>query len=481
MAIIDGTNLADIIKPKDNPADNDKLDRDDIINGLAGDDDIESGKGDDLINAGPGNDIATGGNDDDTINGAEGDDQLFGGKGDDIIYGGDGDDILNGGGNEDTLFGGDGNDILNGADKKKADILDGGNGIDFADYSDAKGKQTIYFDPAENSKGERSKDTWISIEGVFGATKSNNKIYGADTDDRIIGGDKKDELYGGSGMDSLEGRAGNDKLFGDGGFDILNGGRGSDELTGGQDTDLFYFEAGEIDGDDEILDFVIETDFVLLLGTGVSLEQVGQIIADDAVNNPTGDVVYTDPTEGGTITFRGLSNEALTNYLDNGGTLASIFPGLPSASALAQSAAPAASVTPVVSKGTGRNDTLDGGDGVDFLFGGRGRDNLNGGAERDFLNGGGGRDILTGGEDADRFLFGRNDTITDFSTEEGDKILFKAKKNLTFDDLNIQQDGFDTIVSVGRAKMFLEDFTDTLTEDSFNFGYVPGETDIELL
>ena len=535
MVTINGTINADIIKPGDNPSGDDRLDKEDTINGLAGDDDIDSGKKDDLINAGPGNDIARGGDGDDTINGDEGDDQLFGDKdndtingdegdddidggdgddeinagagndiarggedddtingddgndqlfgdkGDDILNGGDGDDILNGGGDKDTLFGGDGNDILNGVDNEKEDTLDGGNGIDFVDYRDANENQTIYFDPAEDSKGERSKDTWISIEGVFGATNFRNKIYGADNNDRIIGGDKNDRLYGRDGMDALEGQAGRDRLFGGNGIDILNGGRGNDRLSGGADMDIFYFEAGEIDGDDKILDFVIGTDFVMLLGTGVSVEQVGQIIADNAVNNPTGDVVYTDPTEGGTITFKGLSNEALTNYLESGGTLASIFVGLPSVPALAQSAAPVETAAPFVSRGTEKNDTLDGGDSVDFMFGGRGRDTLDGGAERDFLNGGGGRDILTGGEGADRFLFGRNDTITDFSIEEGDKILFKAKKNLTFDDLDIQQDGADTIVSVGRAKMLLKDFTGTLTEDNFNFGYERSITDIELL
>jgi Ca2+-binding RTX toxin-like protein len=465
MATINGTINADIIKPGNNSAGNNKLDKDDTINGLASDDDIDSGKGDDVINAGLGNDIARGGEDKDTINGDEGNDQLFGDKGDDVIDGGDGDDILNGGADKDTLLGGEGNDILNGVDNKQEDILDGGNGLDFADYRDAKGKQVIYFDSADDSKGERSKDTWISIEGVFGATNSANTIHGSDTDNRIIGGDKKDKLYGHGGMDALEGRGGNDQLFGGDGFDILNGGRGDDKLTGGEFFDVFYFEAGEIDGNDQILDFVLGTDMVMLENT-----------ADQAINRPNSDVVYTDPTEGGTITLKGVSNSEFTDYLNNGGSLGSVFyVGVPS------SESQPVQTIPVVSRGTRQNDALDGGDHVDFLYGGRGRDTLDGGAERDFLNGGRGRDILTGGEDADRFLFGRNDTITDFSIEEGDKILFKAKKNLTFEDLDIQQDGTDTIVSVGRAKMYLKDFTGTLTEDSFNFGYVRGETDIDML
>lgn len=480
MVAINGTANADTIKPRDNSANNNKLEGDDIINGLAGDDDIDSGKGDDVVNAGAGNDIVRGGEDKDTINGDADNDELFGDKGDDILNGGDGDDFLNGGADKDTLSGGSGDDILNGVDNKQEDILDGGDGIDLVDYRDAKGTQTIYFDPAENSKGERSKDTWIDIEGVMGATNAKNNIFGADTNDRIIGGNKNDKLYGRDGMDTLEGNAGKDQLFGGAGFDILNGGRGSDKLTGGADMDVFYFEQGETDGRDQIMDFELGTDLVFLEKTGVTLDQVAQILAANSARNPNGDLVYTDPTEGGTITFRGVSYNDLTDYLDNGGALTSVFYGaLPSTDP--QSGIPTDPVMPEIIRGTRRSDNLEGGDGIDFMFGRGGRDTLDGGAGRDLLDGGGGRDRLTGGEDADFFVFGRGDRIMDFSVDEGDKILFNARRGLDFDDLTIRQFGSDTIVSVGRARMRLEDFNEPLTEDSFNFAYNPRDIDIDLL
>ncbi len=480
MATINGTSGADTIAPGNNSAGNNNLEDDDIINGFAGDDDIDAGKGDDLINAGLGNDIVRGGEDKDTLNGDAGDDQLVGDKGDDILTGGTGNDVLIGGADKDSLFGGDGDDILNGVDNKQEDILNGGAGNDLVDYRDATDKQIIYFDSAENSTGERSKDTWISIEGVMGATNAKNNIYGAGTDDRIIGGNKNDKLYGRDGMDALEGRAGNDQLFGGAGFDILNGGRGSDKLTGGADTDIFYFEAGEIDGDDQIRDFELGTDLTFLEKTGVTLEQVSQIIASNALTNPDGDLVYTDPTEGGTITFKGVSYNALTAFLDNGGALSSVFyVGAPSPDQ--QSAVPIDPVLPEITRGTRSADTLEGGDGVDFISGRGGRDILNGGDGDDFLNGGRGRDIMTGGDGADWFVFGRRDVITDFSIEDGDSILFKASRDLTFEDLSIRQVGSDTLVSVGRAKMRLEDFSDTLTADSFNFAYIRGETELDLL
>ncbi len=424
-----------------------------------------------------------------TINGTPGDDTIEPGnnsagnnnlKRNDTINGGDGNDTLNGGGGRDNLFGGNGDDILNGTDKNKQDILDGGGGIDLVDYRDAKGKQVIYFDPAENSHGERASDTWISIEGVMGATSAKNFIYGADSDDRIIGGNKDDVLHGRDGIDALEGRDGKDQLFGGAGLDILNGGRGSDKLTGGEDFDIFYFEAGEIDGNDQILDFKLGTDLVFLDKTGATLEQVAQIIAGNSLNNPNGDLVYTDPTEGGTITIKGISYNALTAFLGNDSTLASVFyVGAPAPGS--QSGIPSDPEMPEITRGTRSADTLDGTDGVDFLSGRGGRDVLTGGDGGDFLNGGRGRDILTGGEGADWFVFGRRDVITDFNIEEGDTILFKASRELTFDDLNIRQVGPDTLVSVGRARMRLEDFTDTLTEDSFNFAYVRGETELDLL
>ncbi|MEO9877360.1 MAG: calcium-binding protein [Anderseniella sp.] len=438
-----------------------------------------------------------------TINGTAGDDTIEPGNnsagnnnlnGNDTINGGDGNDFISGGRGSDSLIGGLGNDVLNGVDGGQSDVLNGGDGADLVDYSNATGNQRIFFDPAGNSRGERSSDTWISIEGVMGAANHRNIIIGAGTDDRIIGGNRNDRLFGRDGMDTLEGRQGNDRLNGGAGFDILNGGRGSDSLTGGADFDVFYFEAGEIDGRDRVQDFVLGTDLVLLENTGVSLAQIAQILAANALSNPNRDMVYTDPTEGGTITFRGVSYNDLSDYIDNGGSLASVF-----YASGPSSGPPGDPVLPEIYRGTRRADTFDGDDGVDFmngrggrdtlnggggtdlLYGGGSRDTLNGGAGTDFLDGGRGRDILTGGDDADWFVFGRRDTITDFSMAEGDTILFRASAGLDFDDLNIRQIGSDTLISVGRSTMRLEDFSDTLTADSFNFAYVRGETELDLL
>ncbi|MBF0111064.1 MAG: M10 family metallopeptidase [Magnetococcales bacterium] len=75
-------------------------------------------------------------------------------------------------------------------------------------------------------------------------------------------------------------------------------------------------------------------------------------------------------------------------------------------------------------------DTLYGGGGADILRGGSGNDTLSGNSGADQLTGGSGSDRLTGGSDADQFRFTQSseggDTITDFSSTQGDKLVFTS-------------------------------------------------------
>ncbi|HSL13043.1 MAG TPA: hypothetical protein VK882_02195 [Nitrososphaeraceae archaeon] len=61
--------------------------------------------------------------------------------------------------------------------------------------------------------------------------------------------------------------------------------------------------------------------------------------------------------------------------------------------------------------------------GDDKLYGGKGNDKLHGGRGDDELDGGEGSDILTGGRGADTFICDSADTITDYNSAEGDKII----------------------------------------------------------
>jgi Ca2+-binding RTX toxin-like protein len=79
------------------------------------------------------------------------------------------------------------------------------------------------------------------------------------------------------------------------------------------------------------------------------------------------------------------------------------------------------------SSATGHNNGafLLGGPGNDVVLGGHGDDVLVGGAGKDVLAGGAGTNDLVGGAGADRFLVGEGkDVITDFSPNEGDRLVF---------------------------------------------------------
>jgi Ca2+-binding RTX toxin-like protein len=70
-------------------------------------------------------------------------------------------------------------------------------------------------------------------------------------------------------------------------------------------------------------------------------------------------------------------------------------------------------------------DIIDGGAGNDTLLGGKGEDILVGSDGNDWLNGGDNSDTLTGGSGIDTFVIAKkegNDTITDFSLGQGDRI-----------------------------------------------------------
>src|SRR5215210_1827476 len=69
------------------------------------------------------------------------------------------------------------------------------------------------------------------------------------------------------------------------------------------------------------------------------------------------------------------------------------------------------------------NDKLEGGKGDDKLFGGKNDDKLDGGKGNDTTDGGEGADELIGGPGADTFVCDQFDTIIDFNSDEGDKII----------------------------------------------------------
>lgn len=101
------------------------------------------------------------------------------------------------------------------------------------------------------------------------------------------------------------------------------------------------------------------------------------------------------------------------------------------------------------------NDVLQGEGGKDELIGAKDDDRLVGGSGDDILNGGQGNDVLKGQAGRDRFILlgGKNtDRILDF--QNGIDLL-ELPTSLSFRDLNILQQGRNTLIEVGNNPLAL--------------------------
>ncbi len=225
-----------------------------------------------------------------------------------------------------------------------------------------------------------------SDDNEIDGNRANNLMYGFEGDDTLRGEQGGDWIFGGEGADTLEGGEGDDVLFGgegndtlDGGAgeDTLIGGEGDDTLTGGAGADTFVF--GEDSGNDTI------TDFSLTDGDKIDLATLSQTVTWEQLQSKI--TTITDPNDSDVVT--GVQID-LSDW--GGGTIE--LTGITSVSDLTEDMF-------VLDRIVGS----DGSDGV--------------------LQGGTSDDTMTGGTGANTFVFNAesgSDTITDFSTTEGDKI-----------------------------------------------------------
>ena len=107
--------------------------------------------------------------------------------------------------------------------------------------------------------------------------------------------------------------------------------------------------------------------------------------------------------------------------------------------------------------GMGGNDTLKGGGGADFLKGGGGADRLIGGGGADTIEGNKGDDTMKGGNGPDTFRFkpGDGDDVIQRFQQGRDQVEFK-RGVADFDDLRIEQQGDDVLVSYKRGSILFE-------------------------
>ncbi|HEX8206059.1 MAG TPA: calcium-binding protein [Solirubrobacteraceae bacterium] len=193
-----------------------------------GADDGRAGEGDEVIEI----ERAVGGNGFDTLIGTDFGNRLTGGPGDDRLDGAGGVDTLTGGRGQDLLQGGNGDDVFV-ADRTPdgSDALQGGEGVDRADYSRRGGNlvvdpdgfaddgdrpgATLTFDGALPtflllSSPERD-NVLPDVESVSGGAGA-DVLAPANSGGSASGGPGTDVLYGGPGSDSLAGDAGFDRI-----------------------------------------------------------------------------------------------------------------------------------------------------------------------------------------------------------------------------------------------------------------------------
>jgi Ca2+-binding RTX toxin-like protein len=363
----------------------------------------------DTIDGTPGNDRINGGNGNDTLNGGNGNDSIDGGNGDNQLFGGGGRDTLTGGNGRDTLDGGGGSDFLNGGEGDN--ILDGGNGRDT--LIGGNGRDTLIGGGGNDSLNGGEGDN--SLDGGNG----NDTLIGGNSRDTLIGGGGSDFLNGGEGDNSLDGGSGNDTLIGGNSRDTLIGGEGNDFLNGGEGDNTL--DGG--DGRDTLIG-------------GNSRDTLNGDEGNDSLDGGGGEDAL-DGGEGNDTLLGGQGQDTLT--------------------------------------GGNGNDSLDGGEGDDRLYGDAGNDTLTGGNGQDWLVGGDGDDVLSGGFGNDQLTGGlgmdtfvltpgeNQDTITDFSLGEGDKL--GLTNGVTFNDLFFQG---NEIRYNGQTLAMLNGInTSTLTEDAF--------------
>ncbi|WP_395022663.1 beta strand repeat-containing protein, partial [Dongia sp.] len=392
-----------------------------------------------------------------------------------------------------TLAGGDGNDILIGGGG--ADALDGGNGTDTASYATAGAGVTASLGSAGSNTGDAAGDTYANIENLTGTSFDDvlsgngsaniiNGGAGIDTADyskatgalvlrhqedgassgaeaagdvlisieRLIGGAYNDDLYGSygtyyNGDDYLDGGAGVDRMYGFGGNDTYVIDNASD----------FVNEYAN-EGTDTILSSVNWTLWVnfenltltgtsAISGTGNSVDNV--LTGNSAANTLTG-AAGNDTLDGGAgnDTLVGGAGDD-TYVVDSTGDV--VTENASEGTDLVKS-----SVTWTLSANL-ENLTLTGSNAIDgtgnaldnVLTGNDAANTLTGGAGNDTLNGGAGNDVIQGGDGVDVYRFDRGggtDRLYVYDTDgSADKLVFGA--NIATDQLwfrNADQDGDGT-------------------------------------
>lgn len=433
---------------------------------------------------------------DNIFNGLGGNDTMLGGWGNDTLYGGEGQDSLYGQQGDDQIYGENGNDFMRGGSGN--DLLDGGSGFDrvsfFPTASDTVASgvtvSLMIVGPQDTGQGI---DTLVGIEALSGTpfndslTGDNNINWLISADFDAAGGD--DQLYGMGGNDLLEVAAGNHILDGGADIDTLSFNALGFALTSGVSASLLLQGAAQATGlgnmtisNVENLSGTLNADTLTGDGNANALYGAGgndilsggggndQLFGDALISaynpvdgNPSGPAIYTDVTlfgqaagndvlDGGagddflnggegsdTASFASWSERVIASLNNFGNGFATNQDGTENDSLV--------SIENL--SGSAYNDSLNGNNFANILTGGAGHDLLFGRGGDDVMIGGEGDDFLRGSDGADTLDGGNGwDRVSSFVPSPTAGIMF---------DLNIQGiaqetgQGMDILIGIEHA------------------------------
>ncbi|MEP3890036.1 MAG: M10 family metallopeptidase C-terminal domain-containing protein [Hellea sp.] len=392
-----------------------------------------------------------------------------------------------GGSGDDTITGNDASNELEG--NAGNDILDGGDGIDYAVYNGAQASYTITdnmdgtwtitgegTDTVSNVEFARFTDGDVALApgggggDINGTPNNDTPLNGTSGDDVINGLDGNDVIYGLAGNDTINGDAGADRLIGGTGADALNGGAGFDSADYRGATTAVRFNVdtggtvGEATGDtfSSIERFYLSDFNDVITGSSANEFFYGED-GNDTINGGGGiDRIYggdgNDIQRGqdGNDTLYGsagndqLNGGAGTDIANYSNASTAVTVNLASGGTVGDAAGDTYFGIEVV-YGSDFNDSITGNTNGNELRGEDGDDTLDGGAGNDRLFGGAGADTLIGGTGVDSVYY----------TDATSAVTVNLSTGGTVGDAN-----GDTYSSI--EWVFGSDFDDNITADGGN-------------
>ncbi|WP_200384611.1 putative Ig domain-containing protein [Rhodocyclus tenuis] len=323
----------------------------------------------------------------DLIDGGAGNDKLESFSGNDTLIGGAGDDVLEGGEGSDTYrFGvGDGQDVIKESSVPGTDVVELSEGISPADVTvrwTVQGDMAVTLPDGSKLTVRGQAEDWSTTKGVEQLRFADGTVWGRSElvtralatsvgDDAIVGGYQDDTLEGGAGNDHFENLGGYDTyLFGVGdGHDVIGVVNGRVLFGAGIGQNDVSFAR---DGNDLIATVTASGDTIRvkdwLLGNSQGIDRFD--FANGARLSASDVWTKLDVREGAEVLYGSQGDDTVSGTEKD----STIY-------------------------GREGNDLLNGGAGRDQLFGEGGDDTLDGGADRDTLYGGNGRNryLITAG------------------------------------------------------------------------------------